>query len=134
MSTEPKLKKTRIPKSKTTKRERTHDVSLVKLALVMINNIRARRHVWRNQNVRPIISPSGIVLVVVWCCRCPLKPLGIILFFPHFWSSSFFWLLLSLFFLKQQDFYRRENGEKIYADLLSTSEQRLPKSIDSLSY
>lgn len=75
----------------------TDDVALVELALEVDDDVRARGHVGRDEDVRPVVGPSGVVLIVVGRRRNSLHFLRIFLsLFPHSSSSSF------AFFLSQQ--------------------------------
>jgi len=45
--------------------KRTHDVALVELALEVVEDVGARSHVRRDEDVGPVICPSRVVLVVI---------------------------------------------------------------------
>ena len=69
----------------------TDDVTLVELALEVDDDVGARGHVGRDEDVRPVVGPSGVVLVVVSRRRNSLHPLRILRsLFPHFSSSNSF--------------------------------------------
>lgn len=80
----------------------TDDVTLVELALEVDDDVGARGHVGRDEDVRPVVGPSGVVLVVVGRRRNSLHPLRILRsLFPHFSSSSFAFFLSQLLLLYQ---------------------------------
>lgn len=55
-----------------------YDVALVELALEVVDDIGAGGHVGRYEDVGPVVSPSGIVLIVVGRRRYSLHPLRIL--------------------------------------------------------
>lgn len=55
-----------------------YDVALVELALVVVDHIGAGGHVGRYEDVGPVVSPSGIVLIVVGRRCYSLHPLRIL--------------------------------------------------------
>ena len=81
---------------------------MVEFALVVLDDLGARSHVRRDQDVGPVISPSSVVIVVVRCRRNLLQSLGIIAAFRHrmrslllrpIFDSTFLGLLCSSPFL-----------------------------------
>jgi hypothetical protein len=54
-----------------------HDVSLVELALEVVDDVGAGREVGRHEDVGPVPGPPRIVLVVVRRSGDPLQPLRI---------------------------------------------------------
>ena len=50
----------------------THDVSLVELALVVVDDVGAGGEVRRPEDVGPVAGPARVALVVVRRCRRPL--------------------------------------------------------------
>ena len=62
-----------------------YDVALVEFLLEVVDDVGARGHVWRDEDVAPIIGPSGIAVVVVRQRCFFLRPLR---FFPHSDSTT----------------------------------------------
>jgi len=62
---ESKIRGSERKKNKSRKKEKTHNVALVELALEVGNDVVARGHVGRDENVAPVIRPSRVVVVVV---------------------------------------------------------------------
>jgi hypothetical protein len=92
----------------TTERNRwsTDDVALVELVLEVGDDVGARGHVGRDEDVRPVVGPSGVVLVVVGRRRNSLHPLRILLsLFPHCSSSAFAFFLSQQLLLHHSHFY-----------------------------
>lgn len=61
----------------------TDNVTLIEFAFVVGDNIGARSHMRRDENIRPIIGPFRVVFVVIGRRRYLLHLLWI-LFFPHY--------------------------------------------------